>query len=206
MAIQIGYYYTHISPFAYLGHERLQAVAEKTGATIRYCPVNLPRLFSETGGVPLGQRHGARQSYRFLELQRWRENRGVNLNLKPAYFPADPTCCDLVAVGMAEEGGPVGLFSLRAMRACWSLDRDISDMDVIAGLVEDIGLDPAKAADWVESDRIKALYEKNLGEAVHLQALGSPSYVLNGEVFWGQDRLELLEDALKSGRAPYKAV
>lgn len=206
MAVQIGYYYTHISPFAFLGHERLQTLAEEAGATIRYCPVNLPGLFAETGGVPLGQRHAARQNYRFLELQRWREKRGINLNLKPAYFPADPTRCDLVAVAIAAEGGPVGLFSLRAMRACWSLDRDVSDMDVIAGLVEDIGFDSAKAAEWVESEHVKTLYEKNLEEAIHLQALGSPSYVLNGEVFWGQDRLELLEDALNSGREPYKAI
>ncbi|MEP3275100.1 MAG: 2-hydroxychromene-2-carboxylate isomerase [Stappiaceae bacterium] len=205
MTVQIGYYYTHISPFAYLGHERLQSIAEKAGATIQYCPISLPGLFAETGGVPLGQRHVARQNYRFLELQRWREKRDISLKLRPAYFPADPTCCDLVAIGIAEEGGPVGAFSLRAMRACWSLDRDISDMDVIAGIVEDTGLDPARAIGWVESPSIKEIYEKNLEEAIHLQALGSPAYVLNGEVFWGQDRLELLADALASGRDPYGA-
>jgi 2-hydroxychromene-2-carboxylate isomerase len=56
-----------------------------------------------------------------------------------------------------------------------------------------------------KSDEIGAAYEQNRRDALAADVFGSPAYVLNGEVFWGQDRLELLEDALKSGRAPYRS-
>ncbi|MDJ0933456.1 2-hydroxychromene-2-carboxylate isomerase [Breoghania sp.] len=202
----IDYYFALILPFAYLGHVSSLDVAEKHGATIRFFPVNLGALFSETGGLPLSKRHSARQSYRWLELQRWREARKMPLNFQPAHFPTDPTLADCTAIVLAQYGGNVADFAHRAYRACWELDRDIADEHVIAGILDDLGERKGDLLVAARSDDVKSLYAQNARQAAAAGAFGSPVYRLNGEAFWGQDRLELLGSALESGRAPYRPL
>ncbi|MEI2384243.1 2-hydroxychromene-2-carboxylate isomerase [Breoghania sp. JC706] len=206
MSVTIDYYFSLISPFAYLGHDRLHEIAERHGAGIRYYPVNLGALFSKTGGLPLPQRHPARQSYRWLELQRWREARALPLNLKPAHFPTDPTLADCTAIVLARSGGRVADFAHRAFRACWELDRDIADEHVIAGILDDLGERKGDLLASARSEEVGSIYAETARQAADAGAFGSPVYVLNGEPFWGQDRLELLDRALESGRAPYRPL
>lgn len=204
--VTIDYYFSLISPWAYLGHDLFLAIAEKHGAKVRFRPVNLGNVFAETGGMPLGKRHPARQSYRWMELQRWREKRGIPLTLRPAHFPTDPTLADCTAIVLEQAGGKVGEFAHRAFQACWEYDRDIADEHVLAGILDDLGERKGDLLAAARSDDIKAVYEANATTAIAGGVIGSPTYVLNGEVFWGQDRLDLLDDALTSGRAPYRAL
>ncbi|PTW62102.1 2-hydroxychromene-2-carboxylate isomerase [Breoghania corrubedonensis] len=206
MTVTIDYYFTLISPFAYLGHDVLLEIAEKRGAGIRYYPVNLGAVFSKTGGLPLPQRHPARQAYRWLELQRWREVRERPLNLRPAHFPTDPTLADCTAIVLAQSGGRVADFAHRAFRACWELDRDIADEHVISGILDDLGEYKGNILASARSEEVRSIYADHARQASEAGAFGSPVYVLNGEVFWGQDRLDLLDQALASGRAPYRPL
>ena len=203
MTTNVDYYYSHISPWAFLGHEHFFKIANENNATVNFKPVSLPKLFAETGGLPLGQRHAVRQEYRIVELKRWALKRDINLTIRPAYFPVDPTTSDLVGVALAQEGDMAGNFALRVFRACWLMEQNISSSDVVATIVKDMGFDPSKVEKWATDEKIKAQYDKNLEEAINVGAIGSPCYVLNGECYWGQDRLDLLEDALKSGREPF---
>src|SRR5690606_7746746 len=127
----IEYYYTHVSPWAYLGHRAFLDLADRHGYAIRFKPVLLGPVFAESGGLPLSKRHPLRQAYRLVELQRWREKRGLPLNLRPRHFPADPSLADRIALALALEGGPAGAFTEAAFRLTWVDDRDISDRPVL---------------------------------------------------------------------------
>ena len=199
----IHYYFTLISPFAYLGHRALLDLAAAHGATVHYKPVMLAKVFENSGGLPVAQRPKARQDYRFLELQRWREKRGLPLNLKPKHFPTNPALGDRSVIALAEAGWDPADYIESVFRACWAEDRDIADRGVLAEKLTDAGHDVEAVLAAAEGDAVARRYEENTADAVRLNAIGSPTYVLAGEVFWGQDRLDLLADALESGRAPY---
>ena len=94
MARQIEYYFSAASPWAYIGHALFESLANTHGRKVVYKPVFLGELFAETGGLPLAKRHPARQRYRMMELQRWREKRGLNFHLKPQNWPFDPKLAD----------------------------------------------------------------------------------------------------------------
>jgi hypothetical protein len=83
----VDYYFTLASPWAFLGHQAFLDLATAQGVTIRYRPVDVGDVFPHTGGLPLPKRHPARQRYRILELQRWREARGIALKLNPKHWP-----------------------------------------------------------------------------------------------------------------------
>jgi 2-hydroxychromene-2-carboxylate isomerase len=201
---EIDYYFTLVSPYAYLGHRPLLQLAESNGATLRYRPVVLAKVFENSGGLPLVERPRARQDYRFLELQRWRARRGVPLNLKPKHFPTNPALADKTVIALVEAGRDPGAYAESVFRACWAEERDIADRQVLADKLEAVGHDAEEILQAAEGDAVQALYEANTAEAIRIDAVGSPTYVLNGEIFWGQDRLDLLADALQSSRAPYR--
>ncbi len=104
MARQIDYYFSMASPWAYIGHALFQNLATSHGCKVAYKPVFLGELFAETGGLPLAKRHPARQRYRMMELQRWREKRGLNFHLQPQHWPFDPKPADGVVVAAIEAG------------------------------------------------------------------------------------------------------
>src|SRR5688572_4462779 len=163
----------------------------------------LAKVFENSGGLPLAERPRARQDYRFLELQRWRARRGVPLNLKPKHFPTNPALADKSVIALVEAGRDPAAYMEAVFRACWADERDIADRNVVAEKLRASGSDPEPILAAAEREATDRTYQANTAEAVRINAIGSPTYVLNGEVFWGQDRLDLLAEALASGRAPY---
>lgn len=203
MTDTIDYFYTHVSPWAYLGHAPFMDMAARHGLTVRFRPVSLAEVFPETGGLPLAKRAPARQAYRWMELQRWVDKRGVKLNFKPAFFPADPTLADRVVLALSESGRDQDPFARRMFAACWAEDRNVADPDVVAGALRDLGEDADAVMQSAQSDAVGSVYAKNARDAVDIPIIGSPCYVRDGEPFWGQDRLDILEDAVRSGRPAY---
>jgi 2-hydroxychromene-2-carboxylate isomerase len=201
----IDYYFSLVSPWAYIGHAPFMEIARRHGVEVNYKPVFLGRVFAETGGLPLAQRHPARQRYRMVELQRWRERRGLSFNLKPKYWPFDVNLADRLAIAVAAGGKDPDPFLRRAYAAVWEEERDLADPVVLTELAAQAGLDAASLMDIATGSTTEAIYALNLENAIAGDVFGSPAYVLDGEVFWGQDRLELLDDALASGRAPYSS-
>ena len=199
----IDYYFSLVSPWAYIGHAPFVAIARRHGLEINYKPVFLGRVFAETGGLPLAQRHPVRQRYRLVELQRWREKRGVPLNVRPKHWPFDVTLVDRFVIAIQATHKDPDPFLRLAFAGVWAEDRNLADPLVIAELAEQAGLDSTSLMGMAQSSTTEVLYALNLENAIDGDVFGSPAYVLSGEVFWGQDRLDLLEDALKSGRAPY---
>ncbi len=204
MSRSIDYYFSCISPWSYLGHARFIAVAKEHTLTVAYRPVPLPRLIAETGGVPASKRHPVRQDYRLVELRRWRDRLGIDLKLRPKYWPFNPSLADRIVIALATSGS-VEDFLPQAFASVFSGEQNLADEEVIASLLASGGLASKDIIAAARSDRVFAAYEENLAAAVAGGVFGAPSYVLNGEIFWGQDRLSWLDEALTSGRKPYVA-
>ncbi len=202
----IDYFFTLISPFSYLGHRAFLDTAAAHGAQVRFRPVALMKVWENSGAVPLPQRPQSRQDYRLIELQRWREKRGVPLNLHPKHFPTNPTLADRSVIALAEAGGDPADYAEAVLRACWADDRDIAHADVLADLLDRAGHDAGTVLAAAQSDAVAAIHQANTEAAVAAGIVGVPGYVLNGEPFWGQDRIELLADALACARPPYEVA
>ena len=203
MAKQIDYYFSCVSPWAYIGHAMFQDLAKTHGCKVVYKPVMLGELFAETGGLPLGKRHPARQRYRMMELQRWREKRGLSFHLKPQHWPFDAKLADTMVIAAIRSGRDPEPFMCAVFKGSWEEQLNFSDTSVLADAADRAGLPGAELLKQAAAPEVAAIYEKNREDAIAADVFGSPGYVVEGEVFWGQDRLELLADALKSGRKPF---
>jgi 2-hydroxychromene-2-carboxylate isomerase len=203
MSKHVDYYFTPISPFVYLGHERFLEIAARHGATIDVKPVDYGRIFPASGGLPLKQRAAQRQAYRLHELKRWSAHLGKPLNLTPKFFPvsADKASKWIIATQAGDADAlPHGADALRLagalLRGVWAEERDISDEATLASIAREQRLDPsilaARAAAPVSASRYDALTQ----EAIDRQIFGAPTYVYRDEPFWGQDRLDFLDRAL----------
>jgi 2-hydroxychromene-2-carboxylate isomerase len=198
MAHTIDYYFAPQSPWTYLGHERFLRIARGAGAHIHVRPMDLGgQVFPVSGGVPLAQRPAQRQAYRLVELQRWRDFLGLPLNIKPRYFPVgyDAAARLIVAVELADGTEAALRITGSLLAAVWAEERNIDDATTRTELLAACGLPVHREAD-AHKPEVAATYARYTQEAIAAQVFGAPSYVVNGEVFWGQDRLDFLERRL----------
>lgn len=202
MSRSIDYYFSVVSPWAFIGHVPFLDVARRHGARVNFRPVLLGELFAETGGLPLAKRHPARQRYRLVEMKRWREARGLDFHLSPAHWPVDARAADRLIIAAQIAGHDVAPLIARLMSGVWQREENLADPATLAAILAELGL-PAELLEASASDRTATIYQANHDDAVEGDVFGSPAYVLDGEVFWGQDRIELLDRALSSGRAPF---
>lgn len=189
----IDYYFTTLSPYAYLAGERLEEIAARHGATITYRPLDIMQLFPRTGGQAPKDRHPSRRAYRDQELPRQARKLGMALTLQPAHWPtnAAPSSYAIIAAQDAG-GGDMGKLVHSILRACWVEERDIAEDAVIRDCLQAAGFDPALADSGLLSGA--ETYAANLERAVAANVFGAPFYVVDtGQSFWGQDRLEDLD-------------
>jgi len=189
----IDYYLSLNSPWTYMGHARLTDLAAHHQLTVNVHPVDYRGIiFPATGGLPLGKRSLQRQAYRLMELERWRKHLGIALNIQPKFWPVD----EGLAAGMvraAGESSPGALTLVGALlRAVWAENRDIADRDTLSALAVDCELDAASLMAEAEDDAMAERRASDSERAIERGVFGAPTYIYDGAVFWGQDRLELL--------------
>jgi 2-hydroxychromene-2-carboxylate isomerase len=204
MPRQIDYYFTLLSPWTYLGHATFVETARRHGCGVTWRPMPIRSVFDETGGLPLPKRHPVRQRYRILELQRWREKRALPLVIYPMHFPFDVALADRMVLAIVAAGGDPSGFVGDVLAGVWARDEDLSEAGLIAEIAGRAGFDGVALLAAAGSEAIVERYAATINLAIEAGVFGAPSYVLDGEVFWGQDRLELLESALASGRPAYR--
>jgi 2-hydroxychromene-2-carboxylate isomerase len=198
MSRTVDYYFAPQSPWAYLGHQRLRDVARAAGAAIRVMPVDLGgKVFPISGGLPLGQRAPQRQAYRLVELQRFSQYLGAPLNLKPRYFPVggDDASRLIIAVDLLQGAEAAMDITGAVLSAVWAQERNIADPALLAQLLTEQGL-PDQAMEKAQTQEVQERYEAYTQQAIAAGVFGAPSYVVEGEIFWGQDRLDFLERRL----------
>ena len=198
----IDYYDSMSSPWTYLGHLRFEILAQRFGLTINHKPMDLLNVWSVSGGLPLKQRAIQRQEYRHAELRRWREFQDIPCNVEPKYHPvADRRACYMV-IASKQQGLDCSVLSYAMLKAVWVEDRNVADHDTLRAIANGIGMDGDALMAATENEEVKAEYEANTEEAMAISVFGAPTYVFEGELFWGQDRLELLEWRLTQALGP----
>lgn len=200
----IHYTFSFISLWTYLGSTRLLTLSHTHNARIIYHPVDLLHIFSLTGGLPVAQRSPQRQAYRLLEMQRWRRIRNLPINPHPKFYPADPSLAHRVLLAAISEDGhdsrAVSEFARKGCEAVWAREMDIADSSTVAAVANECGLDGERLLGRAE-EAVFVEEEKRLtDEAVGKGLFGGPTYTYRGEMFWGQDKLEMLDEVVGSGR------
>ena len=189
----IDYFDAMSSPWTYLGHQRFEKLAQRFNLTIRHKPMDLLKVWSVSGGLPLKQRAQQRQVYRHLELKRWSDILQRPCNLEPAFHPvADRRACYLVIAAM-QQGLDWSLLTNAILRAVWVEDRNIADHPTLVAIADENGFDGKALLAATEDEAVKAEYERNSAEAIRIGVFGAPAYVYEGEIFWGQERLLMLD-------------
>lgn len=203
----IEYYFSFISLWSYIGSQRLKTLAQRHNARIIYKPIDLLHIFSVSGGLPVKQRAPQRQAYRLLEMERWRKIRDIPLVNFPKFYPADPSLAHRVLLAAIEEDGydsdAVQEFARKGLETVWASEGDIADPETIKRVATAAGLDGVRLLKRAGSE--DGLVAKEIALTEEMEAkryFGAPVYVYRDEPFWGQDRIEMLENVIESGRDP----
>jgi 2-hydroxychromene-2-carboxylate isomerase len=201
VALTIDYYFAPNSPYVYLGHARFAAIAKAASATVRVLPVDLGgKVFPISGGLPLNKRAPQRQAYRLVELKRFSEWLDLPLNVQPKYFPvaADDAAKLIIAVDLKDGTEAALKLTGAVLRAVWVEERNIADEGTLAALLAEQGMNPTRLEES-HSQTVHERYEIDSQLAIDAGVFGAPSYVIGGEIFWGQDRLDFVQRRLARG-------
>ncbi len=196
----INYYLTPVSPWTYLGAARFRKIAEAADADVNVHLVDYGTIFPQTGGLPLPKRAPERLAYRMADLKRFRDFLGIPLVAEPQYFPSKTRLSTYAIMAVIEHAGHyAGLHAAEAVLAgLWAEDKDMdSPQDLTTQLdsvTAETGMSAAEILTFAEenSAQYDAKITADTQQALAENVFGAPSYVVDGEVFWGQDRLDLL--------------
>ena len=189
------YYFTPQSPWAYLGHARFVALAKQYSVQVDIKPCDIGKVFNVSGGLPLAKRAPQRQAYRLVELKRWSDFLQIPLNLQPKFFPVsgDQASRLIIATKLAHGSDAAIELTGLVMQAVWADEKNIADPDTLAALASACGYDGKALQKSSETASVQAEYERFTDQAIAANVFGSPWYVIDGEGFWGQDRLDFVE-------------
>lgn len=199
---KIDFYFSFISLYTYIGYAAFEELVKKYDLEVTYKPIDLHAIFSASGGLPVSKRPPQRQAYRFVEMQRWALTRNIPLVLKPKHHPSDPVIGHRMLITAMTKNLDVREFIRNSLKILWVDDLDIKDSQVMVDVANKSGLDGNLLLRESASPEIDIEIRRLTAEAVERQVFGTPFFFYRDEPFWGQDRLDLLEDAIKSNRDP----
>jgi 2-hydroxychromene-2-carboxylate isomerase len=209
--IELHCYYSLSSPWAYLAGPQLQDIVRRHRVRLLLKPYDFQAVVPKTGGVPIRTRPTPRRAYHEVELARWSDYLGMPLVLKPRYYPMqmpdDPDWnkyAGWMVIAAADSGLDAFPLSHAILRAVWAEERDISAPEVRRQIADENGYDGTALLAAERSARVQALYRTYSDEALELGVFGAPSFVLDGVIYWGQDRLGFVDRALAMKRAAIK--
>ncbi|VVE71312.1 2-hydroxychromene-2-carboxylate isomerase [Pandoraea anapnoica] len=203
MSLTCEYFLATQSPYVYMGHARFVELTRRYGVQIQLKPMDLGRVFSGSGGLPLAKRAPQRQAYRLVELARWSKYLGLPLNLEPKFFPVsgDPAAKLVIATQLAH-GTDKALELVGAVsNALWVEERNIADDATLQALADSVSLDGKSLLAASHGASVQAAYDANTDDAAAAGVYGAPWFVFEGQPYWGQDRLDFLERAFAEASA-----
>ena len=195
----IEYFYGANSAFAYLGASRLMEIAQAAGRRITHKPVNLGAVVAAAHPQGFADRSPAHRAYYFArEIERWAEYRGVSVKGGiPSNHRNDTTLANSMLIAAAMQDKNADQLALAMMQAHWRDHADLSDQDVLVELAKSVELDAKVLLEAAKAPEITAILAANTADAIERSVFGSPTYIVEGDMFYGQDHLELVERALR---------
>jgi len=192
----IDYYFWINSDWAYLGADRLEDIAARHDVEIRYKPVDLLNVYSRTGGIPLNQRSRERQAYREAELRRWMHRLNTPINITPRHMCPNGDLASRFTIASNQMGLNVAALYKAILEAEWCREEDISDSQVLLSVAAKLGLPGESIMQRALTEDVNTVYRQYTDEAVAFGVFGSPTYIFREELYWGQDRLDFLEEKI----------
>lgn len=194
----IEYFYTGHSVFAYIGHARFLEIAKAQGRRIDHRPFDLRKLVTKTGAQPMAERSKAHLGYFFgVEVRRWAAYRNVPiLSHSPTHHKNDITRLNCLLIAGKEQGVDVDRLSHEMLRAHWVDDFDLDNLDDLRTICERAEIAPAPLLGALDDPHILDIYRRNTDEAIERSVFGAPTYFVDGEMFYGQDRLEIMDHTM----------
>jgi 2-hydroxychromene-2-carboxylate isomerase len=194
----IKYYFSPMSCWTYLGHERFHQITKDAKAEVIFKPFDPLRLFAAAGGLPLAQRPLQRQKYRLIELNRWKSYLNSPITIEPKFFPYDPRAASLAIVATNNLYGQekAMLVTQKLLEGCWVHEKDMSSTEEINSCLENCSLDIGEITRATQQADVIDSYDKNTDDAINDDVFGAPTFLIDGEPFWGQDRLDFVERKL----------
>jgi 2-hydroxychromene-2-carboxylate isomerase len=195
----IEYFYASYSAFAYLGSRRLMEIADAAGVKIIHRPYDLRKGLTAIGLGDFAVRSAEHKAYYFKrEIDRWSEFRNAPvLGYRPTHHDKGIALSNGMLIAGLEQGVDIGELAHAMLEGHWLNDANLDDRESLAALAVNVGLDPQPLLDAAMSDEIQAIYDANTQESIERSVFGSPTYFVDGDMFYGQDHLELVERALK---------
>jgi 2-hydroxychromene-2-carboxylate isomerase len=197
----IEYFYSAHSAFAYLGACELARIAKDAGWQVLHRPFDFAPVVTAAGGKAIGGRTSAHINYFFgREMVRWAQWRDLPMIRHRPTYHDNPLA---LANGMIiASGANADVLSQAILQAHWRDDADIADTVAMTALADQIGLDGAALVTSAQSADIQSQHQANTDEAIARGIFGSPTYFVEGDMFYGQDRLHMVERALQTPFAP----
>jgi 2-hydroxychromene-2-carboxylate isomerase len=201
---EIEYFYSAHSAYAYLGSARFMAIAKAAGRTITHRPNDLRRVVPASGSTPFSERSKGHYAYFFRrEIDRWAEERNAPVMVgRPTHHDKDMTLCNGMLIAGLVQDKNIDQLAHVMLESHWRDDSDLADRDTLVALARQVEMDPEPLLDAALSEEVQAIYEANTVEAIERSVFGSPAYCVDGDMFYGQDRLEMVERALRQPYAP----
>lgn len=190
----VDFYFDLSSPYSYLAATQIEAVAARHDARVQWKPMVLAAVFKATGNVmPAGVE--AKALHMLVDLNRWAKHYGVPFTMN-SRFPLNTIKPERLVIA-AEPTGRSGELALALFRAMWADDRDIASEEVMRSVATGLGLDAGALLAAIETPAVKDRLRAYTDEATARGAFGAPAFVVGTELFWGNDRLHFVEDALR---------
>ena len=199
---KIDFYFSFISLYTYIGYEAFQALVQKYDLEVTYKPIDLHAIFTAGGGLPVSKRPPQRQAYRFVEMQRWAIARNIPLVLKPKHHPSNPEIGHRMLLAAMSNGEDIRQFVGNALKILWVDDLNIEDPQVMVAAANRSDLDGHALLEQSKDPSIQLQIDRLTQEGVDRQVFGTPFFFYEDEPFWGQDRLDMLDELITTNRQP----
>lgn len=199
MAAPVEFYFDFASPYGYLASTQIDAIAERHGRSVDWHPMLLGAVFRVTGGQPLTG-IPMKGEYTAHDLLRFAGFLDVPFRM-PDPMPMHPVAAARAYYWreQAEGPGPAKVFAKAMLHAHFGEGRDLSRPDAIAELADAAGLDSKAMLEGMQSQSVKERLRSVTEEAIGKGVFGSPFVIVDGEGFWGADRLDQVERWLATG-------
>ena len=192
--IKVDYFMSHGSPWTFLGHNRLNKIVKKFNVQLNMYPVNYGEIFPISGGLPVSKRPLQRQKIRLQELKRWAEFLNIDLIPEPKFFPSKSLLPSLliIAAKIKKTNKDFELAS-SIMNALWVKELNVDEENTLKNIMDNLELDSEDLLSFAKSQECESIFKEYTKIAIEKNVFGAPTFIIDDQIYWGQDRLDFIE-------------